>query len=159
MNFEQHLLDLRRAFDRSFAEPPPPATGEVEDLVRVRCSGQAYAVRLGEISAVVSGRKIVPLPGSFPEVLGLAGIRNLAVPVYGLGHLLGLPPEPHSEWLLLTAQAPRVALACGEFEGHLRVPRSELVPDKSSKYIQGFIGTRPVIAVAALLSALQGRVR
>ena len=119
--------ELRQAFDRSFALPPPAALGEVEDLLTIRVADIPYAIRLLDISGMVAGRRVVPIPAARPNLLGLAGIRGGIVPVFGLASLLGYeeasgPPR----WLVLYGSHDPIALAFSNFEGFLRLPKSSL---------------------------------
>jgi len=53
---------LREAFDSSFALPPSLASQEVEDLLTIRLAGDPYAIRLVDITEIVTGRKVIPIP-------------------------------------------------------------------------------------------------
>lgn len=159
MNWEQRLLDLRQSFDASFAALPREGHDDQADFLALRSGGEAWALRLGEIAALVHGKKVTPLPGSPPELLGLAGFRGVTVPVYALDGLLSLPRGPATEWMVLTATTTRVALAFEAFEGHLRLPRSKIVPDATRHQVDSFVEGRPVIALGAMLERLASRVR
>lgn len=117
----ERLAELRWTFDRSFAEPPPPRTAEVDDLLGIRVAGDPYAVRLSGISALFADRMTTPLPCSLPELLGVAGFRGAIIPVYDLATLLGYPASATPRWLVLTAELPPFALAFDTLDGHLRV--------------------------------------
>lgn len=118
---------LRQAFDQSFAAPPAESSREVEDLLRIRIAGDPYAVRLRDIAGVVTRRKVIPVPGSGPDLLGSAGIRGGIVPVFALAHLLGYGPTAEAPpWLILCRLEDLIALAFPDFEGYSRIPRSSI---------------------------------
>lgn len=157
---------LRHAFDRSFAEPPPPAATACEDLLAIRVAGEPYALRLRDITGLLTTRKVVPVPAATPHLLGLAGVRGDLVPVFDLGALLGrgaLAEPPR--WLALCGVDDRIALAFAEFEGHLRVPQDALRPqdprDAGPRHVEGVVrtdlGARPVVAVPQVLTTIRNR--
>lgn len=120
---------IRSEFDLSFAAPPP--TDEVlatAGYLRIRVDGVAYAVALEEVAGLVAGRKVVPVPGAFPGLLGVVGYRSSLYPVVALGALLGRSAGEGSRWLFLVRQAEPLALAFDAFEGHLSLPVAALAP-------------------------------
>lgn len=163
MSWEQKLEQLRLDFDHSFAEEPRTAPATHDDLLVLSCGGELFAVRLAEISALVTQKKVTALPGSVPGMLGIAGFRGSTVPVYDLGALLGHGPESGRAWLLLTAATPRIALAFEAFHGHLRVPRAEFVSDSTRRFVQGFVpqdgAMRPVLQLDSILGTIKARVQ
>ena len=68
-----HAAELRRDFDRSFAEMPSPGKSSVEDLLAIRLGVQDYALRLSEIAGLFAGKKITPVPGGHRAQLGIVG--------------------------------------------------------------------------------------
>ena len=120
--------ELRNAFDRARAIPfSTGAVERVESLLSIRVSGDPYAIRVGEISGLANDRKVVAFPSSTPELLGVAGIRGGLVSVYSLAMLLGYSREAgQARWLVLCGAEEPVGLAFSDFEGHLRVPSTQL---------------------------------
>jgi chemotaxis signal transduction protein len=121
------LGDLRRAFDASFALPPPPRDDDLVDLLAVTAGADALAVPLGAMAGLVPDRVVMPLPGSPPDLLGVAGLRGHLVPVYDLIRILSRG-RAHgagrgTRWILLAAGTPVFAVAVDRVDGHLRVPR------------------------------------
>ncbi len=155
--------ELRRGFDDAFAEAPPPPAPDLEDLVLVRVGPHALAVRVSEIAGLEKGRKIVPLPGSARELLGLAGVRGQLVPVFSLAALLGLAPGDEG-WFVLCGRGPSTGLAFAALEGCVKVPRSRLetAGDGRSDHVAvvATIGTeaRGVLDTRTLLAAAAARV-
>jgi chemotaxis signal transduction protein len=121
---------LRRSFDAGFAEPPAAPGQDVEDLLLLRVGGDAQAVRLADVSGLLVDRRIVALPTSVPDLLGVAGLRGNLLPVWSLSTLLGYGAERATpRWLLLVGDGerrPLLGLAFEHFDGHLRVARADL---------------------------------
>jgi purine-binding chemotaxis protein CheW len=120
--------ELRNAFDRARAVPVVSVVAEqVENLLAIRVSGDAFAIRLSEISGLATDRKIVAFPSPIPELLGLAAIRGRLLPVYSLAALLGYSPHAgQGRWLVLCGTEEPVALTINDFEGYVRVPLAQV---------------------------------
>jgi chemotaxis signal transduction protein len=159
------LAELRRAFDQTFGEPPARGT-EPEGLLAIRSGGE-YAVRLAEVGGLFVDRTIVRLPSPLPDLLGVATLRHEVVPVYGLSGLLGhgagrdLP-----RWLLVVRGVQPVALAFEQFEGHLRVLPSAIVPASTgtqgthvSATVRHAGAVRGLVDLVSLLENIEDRVR
>ena len=117
-------LELRRVFDEERALPLGARSAEqAESLISIRVSGHAYVVRTSEISGLVTDRKIVGFPTPVSELLGIAAVRGVLLPVYSLAGLLGYSAETEqTRWLALCGTHEPLALAFSGFEGYLRVP-------------------------------------
>jgi chemotaxis signal transduction protein len=130
--------ELARQFDRSFADPARAVDEEVEELLAIRVGGDAYAVRLRDVTGLVADRKIVPLPTPEPALLGIVGLRNGIAPVYSLAGLLGYSPTAETaRWLLLVGPGPQFGLAFPEFEGHRRVARADISSNREAGAVAG----------------------
>jgi chemotaxis signal transduction protein len=158
--------DMRRAFDLGFAMPPADVAGEVVDVLAIRVAGEPYAIRLLEIGALIADRKIVPLPSSAPDLLGLAGIRGGLVPVFGLASILGHGQGGDgARWMVIHGAHEPIALAFSELEGHLRLPRADIhaaeAPRADRPYLREVAhtpgGIRAVIDVPLLVAAIHDR--
>ena len=135
-------------------------------MLAILVAGEPYAIRLRDISGLLTTRKIVAVPGATPDLLGLAGVRGDLVPVFDLGALLGRPAltEP-PRWLALCGADERIALAFAEFAGHLRVSPDALRPgdprDAGPRHLDGVVrtelGMRPVVAVPLILTTIRNR--
>ena len=116
----ERAAELRRDFDRSFAEPPRVDTVVKDDLLAIRLGAQGFAMRLSEITGLFADKKVTRVPGASAALLGIAGFRGSIVPVYDLQSLLGHSGGQTPRWLVIAAAAP-VAFAFEAFEGQLRV--------------------------------------
>ncbi len=121
------VAELRKAFDESFAAPPPAGREPDEDLLCFRVRGDAYAFRVREIAGVAAAGRVVPVPSRQSWLLGVAGHGGSVVPVVGLAGLLGYPAARETpRWLALAGGRDPLAFALGELEGFRRVPRGDL---------------------------------
>jgi purine-binding chemotaxis protein CheW len=155
------LAALRRDFDASFAAPPPERAEESERLLLIRSGGEALAMRIGELAGLVKERKVVPLPGTSRELLGIAGIRGRLVPVYSLARLLRAGARAEDErWLALCDRDGLAALAFSAFEGYATVARAELSPSNQTggatdAVVRVASVSRAVLSVAAVVAAIR----
>lgn len=154
---------LRAAFDGGFAEPQAAEPAAHTDLLAIRVGEHPYALRLTEVLAVHTDRKLVPVPGPRPELLGLVGLRGLVVPVYDLRLLLGYAAGPVPRWLAVARSGSPFAVAFEVFEAHLRVADSEVISAETGAvalhpFVRGSIrtssGPRPLIHLPALIGSV-----
>lgn len=153
---------LRREFDRSFAETPPAHAIDNVDFLSIRVATRCFAVRLAEISGLFVDKKITRTPGAATIQLGIANFRGSIVPVYDLSSLLGYSAVAKPRWLVVAAAAP-VAFGFEAFEAHLRVPDKaimrEQAPDGPRNFTQGLVRNetllRPIIHLPSLVDALK----
>ena len=159
--------ELRIAFDRERAAPfSSIASVQTENLIGVRVSRDAYAIRVSEISGLVTDRKIIALPSSLPELLGLSGIRGALVPVYSLAALLGYGAESGAvRWLVLCGTEEPFALAFSGFEGYARVAQAQLYSAEQKDVTRTFVThvartaemVRAVVSIPNFRQAIQER--
>ena len=130
------------------------------DLLRVRLGGDPWAIPLTEMAGLHSGKRVTPVPGRPPALLGLAGFRGALAAVYDLPALIGLAPVNSPRWLLL-AEERTVAFAFAELEGHARVEVGAILPlgpEGGTAWTRGFIEDgrlrRPILHLPALLDRL-----
>jgi purine-binding chemotaxis protein CheW len=162
---------LKEAFDRSFAEPPRAGVADTLALLTLRAGGDSYAVKLADIAGLVVGRRIISLPTSAPDFLGVAGLRGSTVPVWSLPALLGYESLHESpRWLLLIGESMSslsLGLAFEHFDGHLNVPRAALSERSARDGVShSYVGEsvrvadtlRGLLDIASLVDAVRRRV-
>ena len=159
--------ELRNAFDRARAVPHSlQAAEQTEKLLAVRVCGDPYVIRISEISGIAHARKIVGLPSTIPEQLGLAGVHGSLVPVYSLAGLLGYSTETaQAKWLALCGVEEPFGLALNDLEGYLMVPLAQIdaaqSDDVTRPHARHMVRTgdavRAVISIAAIREAIQRR--
>jgi chemotaxis signal transduction protein len=152
---------LRQAFDQTFAASAGAARAATVDLLAIRIAGEAYALRLSGIAGLHADRRIVPLPGAAPELLGIAGLRGSLVAVYDLGALLEYPRSEKPRWTALAANERTLGLAFEELEGFLRLAPQDLTTSGSApgKHVQEVAHAggilRPVVDVASVVETIR----
>lgn len=161
----EHVADLRREFDQSFAASASTPEDDVQDLLEVRLGDTPYVIRLPEIGGLLANKSITPLPTDVSELLGLVVHRGSALPVYDLRALLGHRSEIQPRWVIVAAST-FVGFAFDQFVGHARVRRGSLVPcdqaGAAAPHVRdvveasGFV--RPVISIASVVAAIMTRV-
>ncbi|HWB76977.1 MAG TPA: chemotaxis protein CheW [Nannocystaceae bacterium] len=126
--------ELRRAFDEAFARPAQEVGTKADELLAVRFADDHYLLPLRELTGLLADRRIVALPTRNPKFLGVVGIRGTVLPVWDLGALLGQPTAERAPRWLAMASTPRVGLAFGRFDGHVRLPHGVLTtaPDRDA---------------------------
>jgi chemotaxis signal transduction protein len=158
----QALDELRRSFDRSFAERPSSVDPTRVDLLDVRVGGIAYALRTSEVAGLVAGREITPLPSHVAELLGLIHVRGSLLPAYDLAAVLGHGAAKRPRWLALVAGSA-VALAFDGFEGHTRVDARHVAPQRQPQAQERFVDdvvqladrAQPVLSVRAVVESIR----
>jgi chemotaxis signal transduction protein len=157
---ERRATELRREFDRGFAEALRPDDQHFEDLLAIQVGGDAHAVRLSEVAGVSAERKLTPLPSAQPALLGLVSFRAAILPVYDLGALLGYASRETGRWLFVAKHAP-IAFAFSALESHERVPSSAIVADtqraagRAREVASMSSGLRGIVQLAALIETIR----
>jgi chemotaxis signal transduction protein len=124
----RRIAELRASFDNAFALPPETTAITSIGLLAIGVGTAGYAIRMTELSDVQAARKVVPLPGARPEMLGLAGIRGRLVPVYSLAALLGQAVTRAWTWLAICGTEQPIGLTFDELEGYVQASPADLVP-------------------------------
>jgi chemotaxis signal transduction protein len=119
---------LRQSFDETFTAPRAPARTDAANLLLVRAAGHRYGIRIDQLRGLIRGRKVTPLPGAEPTLLGIVGIRGQLVPAFDLAALIGHAGGPEGRQWLAVCDGPAgtIALAFDESEGTVRIPRADL---------------------------------
>jgi len=122
----QRAVEMRRAFDESFAVPSVAGAIDVENVVIIEVGALKLACRIGQVKRFDADRKVVPLAGTEPALVGIAGIRGRLVPVFNLARLLGVASGGASRWLALCGAEDTVALAFDRLVGFVRARRDDV---------------------------------
>jgi chemotaxis signal transduction protein len=153
--------ELRRDFDRSFAVAPTSAEAARQDLLAVGLGSRRFALRLSEIAGLFVDKKVISVPGSGPNLLGIAGFRGAIAPVYDLQKMLGLAASHAPRWLVIAAAAP-VAFAFEAFDGQLRVSPGAIkaqAADETRGFTTSFVEAdgvlRPIIELSSVLKLIK----
>lgn len=162
----ERAAELRRAFDRSFAEAPCSNPELAEDMLAIRVSGDPYAVRLSETAGLLADKKVIALPSPVRGILGMIGLRGNICPVYDLALLLGYPTAGVGRWVLLAGAVDAIGFSFPVFEGHLLVARQDIIvlreEDNPRRHVREVARTgsvvRPVISLGPLAGTIKKRV-
>jgi chemotaxis signal transduction protein len=163
---KDRVLEMRRAFDRTFAEPHLTAEAVHEDLLRVRVGADSYALRVADIAGVLVDQTVVAVASDVRAWLGISAQRGQIVAVYDLAALLGTSARDSARWLAILSASPDVALAFESFEGHLRVPKTDIVSteaDGKQAHVTHLVRTAeralPLLGCEALLGTIEDLAR
>jgi purine-binding chemotaxis protein CheW len=159
---EDRAASLKAEFDESFRREVETGQEGDESLLLLRLEDGLYGLKMSDIKGIVRDKAITDLPGSPPELLGIAGFRGVLVAVYSLAALLREPPGETSWMVLLQAAGDtRVALAFAGLEAQIRVGPEAFVELKEGgpfdRLVRWGRGTVPVLCVDALLDDLLRR--
>ena len=159
--------ELRAAFDQTFGLPFLSQGADLrEDLLAIRLGGNAYAIKVREISGLANNRKIIALPSAIPELLGVAGIRGELVPVYSLAALMEVNRGSEEDrWLALCGTDEPIGLAFTDFEGYLQVPFADLYAASQENVTQRHVKqvartgdlVRSLISIPAIVETIRTR--
>lgn len=160
---QARLSELRRNFDRAFAETLGDEREQASGMLAIRVGRDAHAVRLSDVAAVEARCAVTPVPSQHPELLGVAGLRGNVVAVFDLGALIGAAGG-EARWLLLAKGAP-VAFAFADFEGVLNVTSRDVASAQGAQRarVRDVVWREgqplPVIDIAGLVGDLERRPR
>ena len=164
------VSQLRQAFDCTFAMPSSLASSEFQDLLTIRIAGDPYAIRLFDITEIISEQRVFSVPSVTPNLLGLVGIRGRILPVFSLSSMLGYGTDLDSpRWMILCGSEEPIALAFSDFDGYLRLPSSSLHADENFratyehvKYVNQVAstpdGARPVISIPLIMATIRNQI-
>jgi purine-binding chemotaxis protein CheW len=154
--------ELANAFDRSFAEARGVPAGEADEFLAVQVAGERHAMRLAEVGGLHPARTVTPLPGLFPALMGLAGLRGALVPVYDLALLFGHEAPGAARWMVL-APGAGVAFAFEALDGQFRAPSAAVSSSRQDgaetgrQVVTTAGGPLPVIHIPSLVETIRRR--
>jgi chemotaxis signal transduction protein len=126
-----------------------------------------YALRLSEIAGLYVDVKIVPVPSSTTQLLGIVSLRGKMASVYDLAALLHYPPAASPRWMILAGASQPVGFAFETFEAHLQVPKASLAESEdrgeasgaTRQHVRGAVRAgdvlRPMIHVASVVELIR----
>ena len=154
---QNKALELRHAFDRSFAEAVHADAALFDDFLAIRLRDDPHVLRLGDVARLLPLRALTRFPSVVPHWLGLAGVAGDVVPVYDLGLLLGYPAGATPRWMAVCRAAP-VALAFDVFDGQFRHPRevdSGAAGTPRGEVLRTAGQVRPVVPVDEVIATIK----
>ena len=154
---QNKAMELRHAFDRSFAEAIHADTALFDDFLAIRLRDDPHVLRLDGVARLLPLRALTRFPSTIAQWLGLAGVAGDVVPVYDLGVLLGYPTGATPRWMAVCRAAP-VALAFDVFEGqfrHLREVDSGGAGSPRGEVLRTAGQVRPVVPVDEVIATIK----
>jgi chemotaxis signal transduction protein len=157
-------VELREEFDSTFSRLPTGAPEARETLLAIRIGTSPFAIRLEEILGLHVDKSITPLPGTPPEVLGVAGFRGAIATIFDLHVILGMEVGASMRWIALVAGSPGIGVAFELFEGNLQCTHNEIaratelgraqsqIVDQTVRSWHG--ETRPIVNLSVLAEEL-----
>jgi len=126
--FSTPVIELRRAFDQSFADPAAVVQDAGDLVLVVRVGAIQCGVRLSEIAGIHRCPRIVSLPRLKKGCLGIIGIRGDLHAAYHLGVLLGDASGASTapRWLVLAPGWDAPAFAFDAIDACLSIRTEEL---------------------------------
>jgi len=117
LHLGSRAAELRAEFDLSFVAPHYASRAKGDSFLEIKVGDGLFALRLSEVAGLFSGRKITPIPGPTPALLGVANFRGAITPVYSLEAFFEKTINRQARWLAVSAAA-QVALAFTGLIGH-----------------------------------------
>lgn len=152
--------ELRRDFDAGFAAPLDAGHRDEIELLLVRAGNEPFALSRSEVTGIHADVRIVAVPSAAPELLGLAAIRRVVVPVYALDRVVAATSAAGSAMPRWLVTVDSLALAFDRFEGFRRTVAP--APHPSRGHLRGALEldgeTRAHLDIPALLATLQRRI-
>jgi purine-binding chemotaxis protein CheW len=114
---------MRAEFDAAFAQPPPPADTELEDVLALRLGDDRCVLRLSDIARMAASPPLTAVPTPAPALLGITSHHGAVIAAYDLAILLGRPPS-QPRWLVIAKGEPSLGVTFEHFDGYQRIRRS-----------------------------------
>jgi len=154
--------ELRAEFDLSFAASHQLGRVKGDGFLEIKVGDGVFALRLSEVAGLSSNRKVTPIPGPAPALLGVASFRGAITPVYSLEAFFEKPIDRQARWLVISAAA-QVAFAFTGLIGHLERPADDARPAAPGQQAQKFTGhflpigdhLRPIVDLAAIIAEIR----
>jgi purine-binding chemotaxis protein CheW len=152
-------------FDESFASAPGSEQQPLVPLIAILVSGDPAVLRARDILGIAKVKRILPFPSVFAEVIGIAGMRGVVVPVFDLAKLLQMPTaQGRTDWLVLANRESPIAFAFEKFEGQVEVSPAAIFSAETPSGADGptllaRVGSsiRPVVEVPHLVEEIRKR--
>jgi len=156
------VAQLRNAFDRNFATPPPPLEPARSDFLCIRVGGEPSAIALGDIASLHADLRVVALPSHATELLGVAAIRAAVVPIYDLGVAFGVARTSTARWTVLLRDG-LAGFAFDGYDGHARIADRDVAAAPPGGHVRGQFThdgqPRSVVDLRSVLTAIETRWR
>ena len=152
-------LEMRTAFDTSFAEPVQEGAAQRQPVMQIRVGTRMFAVRVLDTLGIARAGRIIAFPTRIREMLGLAGIDGNLVPVFDLAALLNVTGTGNPAFVLLVGCDVPVGLAFDALETTLQVALNEPGGPAAGRHIRAVVPLgsvmRPLIDIAGIRTTIK----
>lgn len=116
------------------------------------CAGERFAIDIQSVRQITPASGLTRVPGSRPEVAGIANLRGAIVPVLNLGGMLGMTdtrPDDQARLIVLEQNGRRTALLVDRVHEVLKIdprtlaPAAHDAPPADTGLIGGVVTTGP----------------
>lgn len=128
----------------------PASVGTTEDHCVFECSGQGFAVSLGALGEVLSGKLATPVPQAPPALVGVVELHGDVLPVIQPTALLGMvarPYTPADPIVVVASRDTKVGLAVDRVRHVRAIDPTALTLATHECYRGWWTGSTPPIAV------------
>lgn len=138
---DERLLELREAFDSSFARPWAAERAEPNAILCFTVAGHRFAAPLAELQSIAKAGPIVPVPSRSSALLGLTVVRARLMPVFSLTTLLGLPGSGSDMcWLVVLRGRFAAAVPVDALVGYAdRASVSDVPAGSGPRFVRGAV--------------------
>jgi chemotaxis signal transduction protein len=154
--------EIHDAFDAGFAAAPPPPAPAHSDFLCIRIGGEASAIPLGDVASLHADLRVVALPSRAAELVGVAAIRAVIVPIYDLRVAFGRAATTAPRWTVLV-RGGTAGFCFESFEGHVRIPDRAIATASQRGHGRGQFTAdgqpRSIIDLGTTLTAIEARWR
>lgn len=153
---DDRAAELRTRFDRGFAEPPEPEAPPTYDYLRIRLGGEPFALVLSEISSLHADLDVVSVPSPARELIGIAAVRSVLVPIYDLRLAIGAAATLPARWTVLV-RGGTAGFSFDGFDGHARtIVRVRATEAGVRPLVTLAEQSHPIIGMETVLEKIQG---
>jgi purine-binding chemotaxis protein CheW len=147
-----------------------PGAGRAEQerrLVEIRIGDVRYGIDIMSVSEVITPRRLIPVPGAAPHVIGVADHRERVVPVIDLRRRLKLEGghEPRAKWVIVNSAGTDTAVLVDRVTGVIvvgardRRERHPLMSGVDTRWIKEVYGQGGGLVFEIDLAAVTGGAR
>ena len=119
MATELTAMQLKEAFDLTFARPVQAEDGHMQDYLLIKVDGRSHALPLADTASLMPIGWITPMPSGVKALRGIASYKDRLLPAYDLRELLGYPSTHAPRWQVRTRDT-NLLLVFDNFIRHLR---------------------------------------
>jgi chemotaxis signal transduction protein len=118
------------------------------------------------MAGLAASPRIIPVPSTVAELLGIMAIRGVVIPVYSLAEILGYGKDHDPmRWVSLFGTHQPLGFTFESLEGYVRIPSADLWISEEMKVARKHVCqvarigtlTRPVVSLASAAQTIKGQ--